>query len=79
MEHPLISNIDDLSMDELQGKITELTKKVGMAHRMGNAHLRAQVQLALDTYRNKFQEKQQALWDAQKRDGPDWSDRIDIS
>ena len=43
MEHPLIPNIDDLSMEQLQDKITELTKKVGIAHRMGNAHLRYQV------------------------------------
>lgn len=79
MEHPLISNLDDLTLDQLQEKISELTKKVGMAHRMGNAHLRGQVQLALDTYRAKFQEKQQSLLDQQKKTGPDWSDRIDIS
>lgn len=79
MEHPLIKDIDTLSMDELQVKIGDLTKKLGIAHRMGNAHLRVQVQMALDTYRNKLQEKQQALWDQQKKTGPDWSDRIDIS
>ena len=79
MEHPLINDADSLSLDDLQTKITELSKKLGIAHRSGNAHLRAQVQMALDTYRNKFQEKQQALWDQQKKTGPDWSDRIDIS
>lgn len=57
MDHPLIPNLDDLSMEQLQEKITELTKKVGMAHRLGNAHLRFQVQMALDTYQNKYREK----------------------
>lgn len=79
MEHPLIPNIDHLTIDELQAKVTELTKKIGMAHRMGNAHLRAQVSMALETYQNKLREKQQALWDQQRKSGPDYSDKIDIS
>jgi hypothetical protein len=79
MEHPLISNIDDLSLEELQEKITDLTRKVGIAHRMGNAQLRYQVEMALETYSNKFREKQQAAYDAASKQGPDFSDRIDIS
>ena len=57
MEHPLIPNLDDLSMDQLQEKIAELTRKVGIAHRMGNAQLRYQVQMALDTYQTKYRER----------------------
>ena len=79
MEHPLINNIDHLNIDELQAKISDLTKKLGLAHRMGNAHLRAQVELALMTYQTKYREKQQALWDQQEQTGQDWSDRIDVS
>ncbi len=79
MEHPLISNIDHLTIDELQSKVTELTRKIGMAHRMGNAHLRGQIGMALETYQNKLREKQQELWDKQRGSGPDYSDKIDIS
>jgi hypothetical protein len=79
MEHPLISNIDHLTIDELQAKVTELTRKIGMAHRMGNAHLRAQIAMALETYQNKLQQRQQELWDKQRGSGPDYSDKIDIS
>ena len=79
MEHPLIPNIDNLTLEELQSKVSELTKKLGMAHRMGNAQLRGQVQMALETYQNKYREKQQAQWDAAKKNGPDFSDKIDIS
>lgn len=77
MEHPLIGNIDDLSIDDLQAKISDLTKKLGIAHRMGNAQLRAQVQMALETYQAKYREKQQALW--KEKSGSDFSDKIDIS
>ena len=79
MEHPLINNIDDLSMEQLQERITELSRKVGMAHRMGNADLRHQVQMALETYQNKYRERQQALWKKDDDQGADFFDRIDIS
>lgn len=77
MEHPLIPNLNDLSMDQLQEKIAELTRKVGMAHRMGNAQLRYQVQMALDTYQNKYRERLMAP----KRDDdtPDFGNKIDIT
>jgi len=79
MEHPLISNIDHLTVDELQIKVTELTKKIGMAHRMGNAHLRVQIEMALETYQNKLRQRQQEMWDKQRGLGPDFSEKIDIS
>ena len=79
MEHPLISNLDDLSMEQLQEKITELSRKVGIAHRMGNAQLRHQVQMALQTYQNKYRERMEQSWKKTDGDNPDFSDRIDIS
>jgi hypothetical protein len=79
MEHPLITNIDDLSQEQLQERIAELTRKVGIAHRMGNAQLRHQVQMALETYQNKYRERQRAEWNKNDNQGTDFSDRIDIS
>jgi len=79
MEHPLINNIDDLSQEQLQERITELTRKVGIAHRIGNAQLRHQVQMALETYQNKYRERQQAQWRKDDNAGTDFGDRIDIS
>ena len=79
MEHPLINNIDDLTLEQLQERVTELTRKVGIAHRMGNAQLRHQVQMALETYQNKYRERQQALWKKDDDNTTDFSDRIDIS
>lgn len=58
MEHPLVENLDNLSLDQLQEKISELTKKLGIAMRTGNAHLCNQVRMALESYQNKYNEKQ---------------------
>lgn len=77
MEHPLILNLDDLSTEQLQEKIGELTRKVGIAHRLGNAHLRHQVQMALDTYQNKYRER---IMRSEKTDNsPDFGSKIDVS
>ena len=77
MEHPLISNLDSLSVEQLQDKIAELTKKVGIAHRMGNAQLRYQVQMALETYQTKYREKLMKTNDS--GNAPDFGSKIDIS
>ena len=77
MEHPLIPNIDELSMEQLQEKIAELTKKVSIAHRLGNAQLRHQVQMALDTYQNKYREK--LMSQNSGNSGVDFGSKIDIS
>lgn len=77
MEHPLIPNLDDLSMDQLQEKIAELQRKVAIAHRMGNAQLRFQVQMALETYQNKYRERLMAPKGDQNT--PDFGGKIDIT
>ena len=59
MEHPLIGNIDDLTIDELSSKITELSGKLNIATRMGNAHLCNQLRMAIETFQNKFQSRLQ--------------------
>lgn len=79
MEHPLISNIDHMTLEDLQSRINDLHKKLNYAIRSGNADLRSQIQLALNTFNNKYKEKQQALWNEKNKNNPDWSDKINIS
>jgi len=57
MEHPLIGNIDDLTIDELSAKVSELSNKLNIAAGMGNAHLCDQIRMAMETYRNKYTSK----------------------
>ena len=78
MEHPLINNIEDLTLEELNTKISDLNRKLNWARRH-NQHLASQISMALETYQNKYQEKQRKLWDQANQRGPDYSDRIDIS
>jgi hypothetical protein len=77
MEHPLIPNLDALTIEELQSRISELNKKLSMAHRSGNAHLCNQIRMALENFNNKYQEKINTMYNS--KNGPDYSDRIDIS
>jgi hypothetical protein len=79
MEHPLINNIDDLTPEQLQGRISELNKKLSIATKSGNGYLVTQLRMALETFNNKYQEKLRANWDKESKSGPDFSDRIDIS
>jgi hypothetical protein len=72
MEHPLISDLNELSSEQLQEKITELNKKLGIAYRTGNGHLCNQLRMALESYNNKYQEKLRGP-------GTPFDDVIDIS
>jgi predicted phage tail protein len=78
MEHPLISDIDNLTIEQLQDRINDLTKKYNYALRT-NADLARQISMALETFRNKYNEKQQQVLDAARKSVADYSNKIDIS
>lgn len=63
MEHPLISNIDHLTIDELTAKISELNQKLVIAARTGNGYLCDQIRMALESYQLKFQQKSQKQYE----------------
>ena len=62
MEHPLISNLDQHSVDELSAIIGDLNRKLGIAMRSGNAHLCNQIRMAIESHNVKYQEKMQATY-----------------
>lgn len=78
MEHPLLPNLDSLTLDELGSKISELNKKLAIAHRTGNGYLCNQIRMALEGYNNKYQEKTQAMFNKGKP-GDNFDDKINIS
>ena len=69
MEHPLISNIDDLSVEDLLTKVTELNKKLSIAWRLGNHDLCNQLRMAIETYQNKYIQKLRASQNNTDNDG----------
>ena len=75
MEHPLIGNLDDLTVDEVSSKITELYSKLTIATRSGNGHLCNQIRMALESYQSRYQA---ILAEQQKKSNVNFDDKIKI-
>ena len=79
MEHPLIGNLDELTVDELSTRVNELSNKLSMATRSGNGHLCNQIRMALESYQNKYQEKLQETYRRQDEMSPiNFDNKINI-
>jgi hypothetical protein len=78
MEHPLINDADQLTLEQLSTRISDLQKKLGWASR-NNQFLAHQISMALETYQHKYQQKQKEIWESSNKSAPDYSDKIDIS
>lgn len=78
MEHPLVGNLDNLSVDQLTTQISDLSRKLGMASKTGNAHLCNQIRMALENYQNKYQQKLQADYAKNLSDAKIDSTKINI-
>jgi hypothetical protein len=77
MEHPLIPNLDDQTLEQLGRQISSLNQKLSFAMRSGNGHLCNQIRMALESYQNKHNQKLQEM---QQSSGVDkkFTDKIDI-
>lgn len=53
MFNPLINNLHELNDHELEEKIRELSKKIFVAHRLGNFDLLTQVETCLIMYKEE--------------------------
>jgi hypothetical protein len=78
MEHPFVNGLDDLTLEELGSKISELNRKLTIAHRGGNAYLCDQIRMALNSYQSKYQEKLRSVFQSGNTDN-NFDDKIDIS
>ncbi len=79
MEHPFITNLEDLTVEQLGSKISELHKKLSIAHRMGNGYLCDQIRMALDSYNSKHLQKMQAMNAPPPGEEDSFNNKIDIS
>ena len=57
MEHPLVTNLNDLTEEQLLEKVTELQRKLSIAYRTGNADLCNQIRMAIESFQSKYQDK----------------------
>jgi hypothetical protein len=79
MEHPFIHDLDQLTVEELTSKISELHKKLSIAHRSGNGYLCDQIRMALSSYTVKQQQKLAEQYKKAAGDADPFTDKIDIS
>jgi hypothetical protein len=75
MEHPLIGDLNNLTLDELSTKVADLNRKLSMAMRTGNGHLCNQIRMAIESHNVKYQEK---LQESYKKSDVDFGDKIKI-
>lgn len=79
MEHPFLSTTDlaELTLDDIQTKISELTGKLSFAYQTNNQNLINQVSMALESYNSARAQKLNDMFPKDK--GDDHSDKINIS
>ena len=78
MEHPFVSSLSQLSLEELQLKLTELYKKLAFASRSGNVTLCNQLRMAIESYQAAHRLKVEETI-PKPGDDDDHSTLIDIS
>ena len=61
MEHPFIHDISDKSLEDLQTTISTLMSKLNFAYRTGNGPIISQLNMALESYRNAYAKKMDAM------------------
>jgi hypothetical protein len=62
MEHPFISDLSKLSMDDLQEKITELNKRLSFVARMNNTSMYGQLLMVIDSYNNEYHKRMDEMY-----------------
>ena len=77
MEHPLVGQLKDLTLEELQSKLQEISKKLSFAYRTGNDALSYQLQMVQQSYTEEYNRKMRAMMP--KDDDDSHNDKIDIS
>ena len=65
MEHPFIKQNDlkDLTLEELQEKMSKLTQNLTFAYRTGNGPLIHQAQMILESYKTQYQKRMDELFE----------------
>jgi len=77
MEHPLVGQLKDLSLEEIQTKLQEISKRLSFAYRTGNDSLAYQLQMVQHSYTEEYNRKMRAMMP--KDDDDSHNDKIDIS
>ena len=74
MEHPFITDLSHLTIEQLQEKLTDIQGKLTFAYRTRNSALINQMTMVLESYKNAHTKKMDELIDKSKP-----KTKIDIS
>lgn len=77
IEHPLIGQLKDLSLEQLQVKLQEINKRLSFSYKTGNQTLIHQLQMVQSSYQEEYNRKMKDL--IPKDDDDTHNDKIDIS
>jgi hypothetical protein len=79
--HPLQEEIGNMSEEEISKRIKDLSRKVAIARRGRNLEMLANLQLALNTYRDAIRQRRVEEWhknNKKLRGEPDLGDLVNI-
>ena len=78
IDHPGINpkELKELSLDELQSKLSDLTERLGIAYSLNNQTLINQLHMAINSYKNVHDDKLNEMFGSEKDNS---LDKIKIS
>lgn len=79
MSHPLLGKLSSLTLDELNKKYAEISKKLIQLQRFGNPDVVRQIQLILDDYKYELEERNRKIMEETEKKNPNFKDIIDIN
>jgi hypothetical protein len=79
MSHPLLGKLSTLTLDELNKKYAETSKKLIQLQRYGNPDVVRQIQLILNDYKYELEERNRKIMEETEKKNPNFKDIIDIN
>lgn len=76
--HPLVSDLSDLTNEELQKKYDDLMKKYNQAFRFGPTSIIPQMQMILESYQHELNNRHRKTLEEMEKKGDKFKGIIDI-
>ena len=76
--HPLAPNLSSLSLEELQQKSADLTKRMSMAYRWGNPDMVQQLQMLIEDYQTELRARGDRALEEMQKNSKKFTNIIDI-
>ena len=79
MFHPLLGDLSKLKDADVEAKVLDLTRKYGIAMRLGQGSAAQQICIALDSYRTELMQRQaDSIKSTMTKDNKDLDDLINV-